>query len=91
MSELIGAIGMASTLTAGSFLLGPFGDFKGDDSVKGGGNGGSNGPGRGGGGQKKIGSAGGGNESKYEEESNEPQVKVGIATVPPAYEVSSIV
>jgi hypothetical protein len=90
MSELVGAVCLASTVTAGSLFLGPFGNFKGDGvGAKGGNGGGSNGPGGGGGGHKKVGGAGSGNESKYEEvESNEPQVKVGIATVPPAYEVS---
>jgi hypothetical protein len=89
MSELIGAIGLASTLTAGSLLWGPLGDIQGpDERVNGGSKGGNNGPGGGGNGQKKLGSTGGGQESKFEED-NEPQVTVGIATVPPAYEVSS--
>lgn len=90
MSEFIAALGLASTLTAGSLLLGPFDDIKGDDKgTKGGGNGGGNGRGGGGGGHKKKVSAGDENGSKYAEESNEPQVTVGLATVPPAYEVRS--
>jgi uncharacterized membrane protein YgcG len=89
MSELLGAICLASTLTASSMFLGPFGNLKGDSkNVKGGyDDGGSKGTGGGGNGHKKVG--GGGSDGKYDEESNDPQVKVGIATVPPAYEVSS--
>lgn len=85
MGELFGAMFLASAAATGSLFLGPFGDFKVDGAGHKGG--GSGGPSGGGGGHKKIGSAGGGNDNRYEEDTDEPQVKVGIATAPPSYEV----
>eukprot|EP00804_Cyclotella_cryptica_P008683 CCRYP_018532-RA/>CCRYP_018532-RA protein AED:0.01 eAED:0.01 QI:471/1/1/1/0/0/2/145/610 len=75
ISELFGAMFLASAATAGSLFLGPFGNLNGGS---GGGSGGNNGPGGGGGGHKKTGGPGGGNDSTYEDDSKEAQVKVSV-------------
>ena len=89
MSELISAICVASTVTVGSLFLGPYGNVKdGDKDIKGGNKGGSKRPGGRGDDHKKVGGTGAGGDRKYENDTNEPEVKVGIASVSPAYEVS---
>lgn len=92
MSELIGAICLASTVTAGSLFLGPFGNIiAGNEDTKGEGTGGSKRPGDRGSGNKKIGGTGAGGDQQYESDTNEPEVTVGIASISPAYEVGPFI
>ena len=90
LQELAGAILFAGVATAGSMLLGPIEGLGGKSGSGGGGGGGD--PGGGGGGGPPV-------SGKYEnafdspakeKENQEPQLAVGIASLPKPYEVCSI-